>query len=448
MNLNNLTTNLPFIGIIGGISLFYNQCKSFLFRIFRFFIKKREISMDFAQSFYSEIENQGYFFKWDDFDLRYNSLFCKKENHFVACLFKCYGTEIFLYKYFIPVILRGIEGKFFTVSYLKFTFSFNSFLEKAVKKYQEEVISISHDFDDRVHLMQGRFRIETISGSSLKINRFKNNDDVNSELKRSFEEPQSGNSVSEKSNGLFKIQECLNKKMTDRFFGINNEIEEYSIFAHVMKEKNKYQFTKQGEYVLDQVQKWLKSKKWYEERNISFRRGILLYGESGVGKSSLICEIAKYFGIPIFIFDLSNMDNQEFERKLSILEIGTGIILFEDFDNIFNKRENLCKTNNFSGISFDYFLNKLSGVNSISNKFIFITTNYPEKLDEALLRPGRIDEMIQLVSLNIDEKRKMAKVFLGENYELIEKCLEEGKNFSTAQFENLLTQKALALLWN
>ncbi len=234
---------------------------------------------------------------------------------------------------------------------------------------------------------------------------------------------------------------------------IRDKIPNYSLninvnniaFCQPKTSEYKYVFTEEGKKVLNTIDKWLKAECWYESKGIRYYRGLGLYGKSGTGKSSLVLEVARNLKIPIWIFDTSSFDNQEFEETINELPAETGIILFEDLDVLWSGRTNKVKSE-YNTLTFDCFINKLSGVNAIKNKFVVITTNHKEELDEALIRKGRIDELIELKSLNKEEKLKMAKIIL-ENNDLAAKITEEGINDTTAEFENRLVDFCLINYW-
>jgi chaperone BCS1 len=68
------------------------------------------------------------------------------------------------------------------------------------------------------------------------------------------------------------------------------------------------------------------------------------------------------------------------------------IILLEDVDAMFSERDQMRK----SKLSFSGFLNALDGVRSQEGQILFMTTNHRERLDPALLRPGRADVHVNL----------------------------------------------------
>lgn len=152
---------------------------------------------------------------------------------------------------------------------------------------------------------------------------------------------------------------------------------------------------------------------------IPYRRGYLLHGPPGSGKSSFIQALAGTLGYDICLLNLSERGLAD--DKLIHLLSNTperSFVLIEDIDAAFNKRvqtsedgyvENLLcilVINVFYTIAFRYqssvtfsgFLNALDGVASGEERIIFMTTNHPERLDPALIRPGRVD-----LSLKIDD---------------------------------------------
>lgn len=155
------------------------------------------------------------------------------------------------------------------------------------------------------------------------------------------------------------------------------------------------------------VQEFMESKEWYKERGIPYRRGYLLYGPPGCGKTSFVKAIAGQIGYDIYEMPLSNRNLTDESLNSLMSEIDEkSILLFEDVDAVFLPRlqdeERSDKDDGLLGklkiretkskISFSGLLNAIDGVASQEDYIVFMTTNQIEKLDSALIRPGRIDK--------------------------------------------------------
>ena len=151
---------------------------------------------------------------------------------------------------------------------------------------------------------------------------------------------------------------------------------------------------------------FLNSEEWYTHRDIPYTRGYLLYGKPGTGKTSLIKALSVYFKkhIAFLMMNSINSDNELIEL-LQTIDYKTTWVVIEDIDSMLNlvkSREivtelvtelsndkNDKKTK--STLTFSGILNALDGVFSTHGRIMFMTTNKPEVLDEALIRPGRCD---------------------------------------------------------
>ncbi|RDL30104.1 uncharacterized protein BP5553_10382 [Venustampulla echinocandica] len=174
---------------------------------------------------------------------------------------------------------------------------------------------------------------------------------------------------------------------------------------------------KQG--LLDDMRDYLhpNTRRWYSNRGIPYRRGYLLHGLPGTGKTSLSFAIAGYFKLKIYIVSLNSpsMDENNLGTLFSELPKQC-VVLLEDIDTagLTHTRDDKEETdltkvpgNSTAAkpseqekkpqgrISLSALLNILDGVASQEGRVLIMTTNHIEKLDEALIRPGRVDMMIK-----------------------------------------------------
>jgi chaperone BCS1 len=175
------------------------------------------------------------------------------------------------------------------------------------------------------------------------------------------------------------------------------------------------------------------TRRWYANRGIPYRRGYLLYGPPGTGKSSLSLALAGHFRMRIYIVSLSSVvANEESLASLFVDLPKKCLVLLEDIDSAglthtrddedasaandsvpAQTRMRLGSPDNDDGsseagdvplvpsssggggrLSLSGLLNILDGVASQEGRLLVMTTNHLEKLDKALVRPGRVDRVV------------------------------------------------------
>jgi mitochondrial chaperone BCS1 len=148
------------------------------------------------------------------------------------------------------------------------------------------------------------------------------------------------------------------------------------------------------------LDRFLHSRDLYRQRGIPWRRGYLLYGPPGTGKSSLIQAIASYYDRQLVSLSLTDMDDSALLRAWSEIT-ATSIIALEDIDSVFEGRRSLGE------LSFSALLNTLDGAGAVEGSIAILTTNHRERLDPALIRPGRCDREFELGYLTPSSCAKM-----------------------------------------
>lgn len=171
------------------------------------------------------------------------------------------------------------------------------------------------------------------------------------------------------------------------------------------------------ERIVEDVKDFLSSGRWYYDRGIPYRRGYLLHGPPGSGKSSFIQALAGHLDYNIAILNLSErgLTDDRLNHLLTIIPKGT-LVLLEDVDAAFSNRRVQTDADGYRGanVTFSGLLNALDGVASAEERILFLTTNHVERLDEALVRPGRVDMTVRLGEASRWQVEQLWDRFYGE----------------------------------
>src|ERR1051326_3226588 len=154
------------------------------------------------------------------------------------------------------------------------------------------------------------------------------------------------------------------------------------------------------EHLVQDVTQFRKSKSRYQRLGIPYHRGYLLYGPPGTGKTSLVSALAAHFGMSIYVVSLTDFNDRTLMGAVNQVPANS-VLLFEDIDCMKGsqtrdvgessvERANE-KTALQNGVTLSGLLNVLDGFCAPTGVLFVMTTNHMEKLDDALLRPGRID---------------------------------------------------------
>ena len=155
------------------------------------------------------------------------------------------------------------------------------------------------------------------------------------------------------------------------------------------------------EFIEDDVREFLRSERWYVDRGLPYRRGYILHGLPGTGKSSLVFSLAGHFNLPLYVVRLSDerLCDEGLHRLFQTTE-KRSIILLDDVDapganrSVFRELRAGETTGN---LSVQATLSLFDGATSIDGRLIFMTCRDKSALNQTLIRPGRFD-----VSLHFD----------------------------------------------
>nr|POE79113.1 aaa-atpase [Quercus suber] len=168
----------------------------------------------------------------------------------------------------------------------------------------------------------------------------------------------------------------------------------------------------------DDLDKFISRKEWYKKVGKAWKRGYLLYGPPGTGKSSLIAAMANYLKFDVYDLDLTSIRSDSALRRIFLSTSNRSIMVIEDIDCA--KLEDRDKEENSDLLKKPKFtlsglLNFIDGVWSScgEERIIVFTTNHKEKLeklDPALLRPGRMDMHLVSNYLGINGDHQLFEV--------------------------------------
>ncbi|KAF8400260.1 hypothetical protein HHK36_013557 [Tetracentron sinense] len=189
--------------------------------------------------------------------------------------------------------------------------------------------------------------------------------------------------------------------------------------------------------IKDDLIKFKNRREFYARVGRAWKRGYLLYGPPGTGKTSLIAAIANFLEFDIYDLELTAVMSNSQLRRLLISTSSKSVIVVEDVDcsldlsdrknkdiqgeveakeelekrrpGNYNKGSSLISTVSLSGV-----LNFVDGLWSScgGERLMIFTTNQKEKLDQALLRPGRMDKHINLSYCEITAFKTLMKNYL------------------------------------
>ena len=193
----------------------------------------------------------------------------------------------------------------------------------------------------------------------------------------------------------------------------------------------------------------LKDPDLYRKYGITIPNGMLLYGPPGCGKTFIAEKFAEEIDSNFFKLKPSDINSKyinETEEKINKIfkeaeKKAPTVIFIDEIDAVAPNRNS-----NLSQMQASSVNELLSQMSNCSEKGIFLiaASNYPEKIDPALLRRGRIDRIFYVPPPDFKARLEMFKIYLEErpvdlnlNYE---KLAEKTENFVSSDIKFLVDE--------
>lgn len=217
--------------------------------------------------------------------------------------------------------------------------------------------------------------------------------------------------------------------------------------------------------LVDDLTAFGEGREFYRKIGRAWKRGYLLYGPPGSGKSSLIAAMANFLRYDVYDLELSKVaDNSEL-RALLIQTTNRSIIVIEDIDcsidltgdrltknRIRLASSSMPKKNSRAGdggeengrVTLSGLLNFTDGLWSCcgEERVIVFTTNHREAVDPALLRCGRMDVHVSLGTCGMHAFKALVRNYLGLEshvlFDVVESCVRSGGSLTPAQVGEIL----------
>jgi hypothetical protein len=218
-------------------------------------------------------------------------------------------------------------------------------------------------------------------------------------------------------------------------------------------------FFEERKHVEGRTNFFLNHREWYDKKGIPYTLGFMFHGSPGTGKTSTVKAIANEARRHIVNIQLSEIKTKQqlqhlfFNDEIHVhngvstekytIPVNERLYVIEDIDAMGDtvlRREWKKPTtadvvaptpsgdpfmdrmkenaNEKEAIDLSFLLNLLDGTLEANGRILIITTNFPERIDRALIRPGRIDMIVDFKKCNRDIIREMVTSFYDEEYEI------------------------------
>lgn len=242
------------------------------------------------------------------------------------------------------------------------------------------------------------------------------------------------------------ITECVVQEVPEKPDQLKCFIAEnmrWTFLSHLPKRRPESVFHPACKAVVADLEQFLGAEREYGVHGIPYKRNYLFYGPPGTGKTSMLTAMASQMGANIFLMSFTqNITDAGFMRLVSKIPPGS-IMVLEDVDALFTERV-VNDAGNKSMVSFSAILNTLDGIARSHKLITVMTSNYRDRLDKALIRPGRMDYVVEFTDTTVGQRADMFRSYFGTGHcDILENMNQacRGKRVSPAMLQAYLFER-------
>lgn len=183
--------------------------------------------------------------------------------------------------------------------------------------------------------------------------------------------------------------------------------------------------------VMQKLNTFTEDADFYSQTGRAHKLGFFLFGPPGTGKTTFIAAVANYMHYSVYDLDLTGVSSNLDLRALLTQISDRAVVVIEDIDTVELPNRASATPSQESGgpwggrkgreddarskLTLGGVLNFADGIRSScgAERIFIFTTNHPERLDPALIRPGRMDMHIELSYCTFEVLKSLCRTYLG-----------------------------------
>uniref|UniRef100_A0A2N9GGV0 AAA+ ATPase domain-containing protein n=1 Tax=Fagus sylvatica TaxID=28930 RepID=A0A2N9GGV0_FAGSY len=188
--------------------------------------------------------------------------------------------------------------------------------------------------------------------------------------------------------------------------------------------------------VRSDLEQFIKSKQFYHRLGRVWKRSYLLFGPSGTGKTSFIAAMARLLCYDVYEIDMSKVLDDSDLKTLLLQTTCKSLIVIEDLDRFFIEKS--------TAVSLSGMLNFMDGIVSCcgEERVMVFTMNGKDGVDQAVMRPGRIDVHVQFPLCDFSGFKNLASSYLGVKehklFSQVDEIFQSGASLSHAKISEIM----------